>query len=461
MNIKNISKEEADKLIEKEESHFFDQKAKEISGDKVQKISVAFANTDGGEFCIGIKDKKDEPITENRWDGFDTMEEYNAILSNFLSISPCLEYKCCFLKCDSYKGYLLDIKIDKSLSVHQTSAKKIYIRQGAQSIPLQNLEQIDNLRYAKGTTSYENELVPHVKPEAIYESEILKSFLKNLSPQTDNLEFCFSENLIDENKCIPTVAGLLLFSTNPSSILSRKCAVKIARYETKDDDPDRDNLKYTITLEGPLYNLIKDTCDKISEIMSQIKVWGTNGKLKTMEYPQETIWEIVTNALIHRDYSISDDIRVLIYDNRIEVISPGKLPANITPDNILERRYARNAKIVRILNKYKDAPNKDIGEGLNTAFQKMKEWKLQSPRIIEENDCVCVIIPHIPLANASDLILQFLKNNNEITNKQARDITGIKSENQVKNEFYKLREGGYIERVPEKRGAASAWRLIK
>lgn len=47
--------------------------------------------------------------------------------------------------------------------------------------------------------------------------------------------------------------------------------------------------------------------------MSQIKVWGTNGKLKTMEYPQETIWEIVTNALIHRDYSISDDIRVLIY----------------------------------------------------------------------------------------------------------------------------------------------------
>ena len=79
MNIKNISKEEADKLIE-EESHFFDQKAKEISGDKVQKISVAFANTDGGEFCIGIKDKKDEPITENRWDGFDTMEEYNAIL---------------------------------------------------------------------------------------------------------------------------------------------------------------------------------------------------------------------------------------------------------------------------------------------------------------------------------------------------------------------------------------------
>lgn len=96
MEIKYISKEDANKLIEKEESHFFDQKAKEISGEKVQKISVAFANTDGGEFCIGIKDKKDEPITEKRWDGFDTMEEYNALLSNFISISPTLSYKCCF-----------------------------------------------------------------------------------------------------------------------------------------------------------------------------------------------------------------------------------------------------------------------------------------------------------------------------------------------------------------------------
>lgn len=347
MEIKYISKEDANKLIEKEESHFFDQKAKEISGEKIQKISVAFANTDGGEFCIGIKDKKDEPITERRWDGFDTMEEYNALLSNFMSISPTLSYNCCFLKCTEpeYKGYILYIKIDKSISVHETAKGKIYIRQGAQSLPLTEREHIDSLRYAKGTVSYENELVPQAKPESVYESEILKSFLKDLSPQTDSLEFCFSENLIDEEKCIPTVAGLLLFSVNPSSVLPRKCAVKIVRYKTKDDDPERDNLEYTITLEGPLYKLIKITCDKIVEIMSQIKVWDANGKLKTMEYPKETIWEIVTNALIHRDYSVSDDVRILIYDNRIEIISPGKLPANITPNNILERRYARNAKM--------------------------------------------------------------------------------------------------------------------
>ena len=75
-----ISKEEARKIIEQEENHFYDFKAKEVSGSKVQKIAVAFANADGGEFVIGIKDYKDESDTDKRWDGMSTIEEYNSIL---------------------------------------------------------------------------------------------------------------------------------------------------------------------------------------------------------------------------------------------------------------------------------------------------------------------------------------------------------------------------------------------
>ncbi len=45
-----------------------------------------------------------------------------------------------------------------------------------------------------------------------------------------------------------------------------------------------------------------------------------------MAYPPETLWEIVVNALIHRDYSMSDDVQILIFDNRIEVLSLGGCP---------------------------------------------------------------------------------------------------------------------------------------
>jgi ATP-dependent DNA helicase RecG len=114
---------------------------------------------------------------------------------------------------------------------------------------------------------------------------------------------------------------------------------------------------------------------------------------------------------------------------------------------------------VRTLNRYPDAPNKDLGEGLNTAFDKMKEFRLQPPRIEQLGTSVKVTIPHTPLARPTELILEFLKAHERITNRQARDLTGIKSENLVKVEFYKLRDEGLLQMVPGLKGSAAAWHL--
>ena len=125
----------------------------------------------------------------------------------------------------------------------------------------------------------------------------------------------------------------------------------------------------------------------------------------TLDYPPEAVWEIITNAIIHRDYSISDDVQIKVFDDRIEILSPGKLPGYVTLDNILDARYSRNPKIVKTLSRYADPPNKDMGEGLNTAFQKMKEFGLKSPEIAEEGNYVVVTLPHATLASPGDSIL--------------------------------------------------------
>jgi ATP-dependent DNA helicase RecG len=135
------------------------------------------------------------------------------------------------------------------------------------------------------------------------------------------------------------------------------------------------------------------------------------------------------------------------------------LPGYVNVKNILDARFSRNSKLVRTLNRYKDPPNKDLGEGLNTTFQKMKEFGLKSPSITEEGNYVKVVLPHLPLAAPTVAIMEFFKSHAQITNRQARDITGIRSENLIKNEFYKLRDEGHIERVPELAGPKSAWRL--
>lgn len=460
MKTKEISKSDALSLAMREETHFFDNKAKEISGQKIQKISVAFANADGGEFIIGIRDPKDEPDVNLRWQGVEKIEDFNSHLQAISEISPTLDFSCTFYTCKDFYGYTLLIKIEKSASVHETAAKEIYVRHGAQSLKINDKQKVIELQFAKGATSFEDFIVSTVAAEVVYESNEIKSFLNGFSPRTEPLEYVISENLIDPKNYDPRVSGLLLFANNPSAVLPRKCAVKIVRYETKEEEPERDYLKETIPIEGPLFDLINNTVAIVTEIMSNIKIWTANG-IKSMDYPPEAIWEIITNAIIHRDYSISDDVQILIYDNRIEIISPGKLPGYVTVENILDSRYARNHKIVRTLSKYKNAPNKDIGEGLNTAFEKMKEWKLKSPIIEELDRSVKVTIPHTPLARPTELILEFLLHNDQINNKQAREITGIKSENLVKIEFYKLRDEELLERIPGLEGPASAWRLTK
>ena len=63
--------------------------------------------------------------------------------------------------------------------------------------------------------------------------------------------------------------------------------------------------------------------------------------LESVKYPITALHEIITNAVLHRDYSVADDIHIRIFDNRVEVASPGTLPAHITAENILNERFAR------------------------------------------------------------------------------------------------------------------------
>ncbi len=458
MNTRTIELDEADDLSTRDESHFYDRKSFLIKGAGVQKISVAFANADGGEFIVGIADEKEESDPTKRWQGASRIEDLNGHLQAIFEVTPSLDLKYEILKCEGRQGYTLRVLIEKSSNVHQTADGTVYQRHGAQSLPIKDPERITQLSFAKGATSFEDQVIKELPAEHIAESTELASFLDDYSPKTDSLEFCINQSLLNYKTWETKVAAALLFHAHPSAVVPRKCAVKITRYETKEDDPERAHLAEQVTVEGPLYPLIADTVNAVEKMMSSVKVWTHDG-LKKLKYPPEAIWEVIVNAVIHRDYSISDDTQILIFNDRIEILSPGRLPGYVTVENILDARYARNSKIVRTLNRYKDAPNKDLGEGLNTTFQKMKEWGLKAPVIFEDKNYVRVVLPHTSLAAPTVAILNFLRSNDKITNQQARDITGIKSENLVKVEFYKLRDEGFLERVPDLKGPKSAWRL--
>ncbi|MDJ0681080.1 MAG: ATP-binding protein [Xenococcaceae cyanobacterium MO_167.B52] len=442
------------KLLESQEDHFRDFKSKKIKPAKITKTISAFANADGGDLYIGIDEDKENKI--KLWRGFENVEEANGFIQIFEKLFPLgQEFSYEFLKV-SDAGLVLHINIHKTHDIKKASDDKVYLRRGAQNLPVTTEEKLKRLRMNKGLVSHESATVS-ADLFFITESDVVKNFLCEVVPTTNDARTWLKKQLLIRNEK-PTVSGVLLFSDEPQAIIPKHCGIKIARYKTIDSEGSRATLDSNpVTVEGCLYEQIYKAVDKTVEIIEQSPILN-NGIMDKIDYPPETLHEIITNAILHRDYSIADDVHIRIFDNRIEVESPGTLPGHVTTKNILETRFSRNGSLVRIINKFPNPPNKDIGEGLNTAFQAMTKLRLKEPIIKQNENSLLVVIRHESLASPEELIMNHLKKHSEINNSIVTRICHIDSENKVSRILKNLVNENLIERIPGKQGRASAYR---
>ncbi|MBT2514520.1 ATP-binding protein [Arthrobacter sp. ISL-30] len=316
---------------------------------------------------------------------------------------------------------------------------------------------MEELRRRKGITTHETATIPY-DVEEITNSETVIGFMLHVVPDSEPERWLKKQNVVVNG--LPTVAGTLLYHDEPQ-IHIPKAAVKLYRYTTSDAEGSRDHLAYTpITIEGSLYEMITRAVSETKRQVEEMPVLEKGTGLTKVRYPEETLHEIITNAVIHRDYAVNDDVHVRIFENRIEVQSPGSLPANITPKNILDERFARNPMIVRLLNKFPDPPNKDVGEGLNTAFAAMRSLELKDPDIIDTGSSVLVVIKHESLAAPESRIVEHLKAHGTINNREARVLLSRpEADRSVRRLFTKLTDAEVIERAPGTERGGSRYRL--
>ena len=437
-----IDEEKIKELYKIEENYFNDFKSKDIKPSKLSNTVSAFANASGGDIYLGIREENKTKV--KHWEGFEHIEDANAHIQTLVSMAPLdnfLEFT--FLQDVNTGLYVLQISVSKTKNITNASDGIPYVRHSASNLEVRTEADRKRLELDKGITSFENETVQETELEDIETSDVLSEFVKAVVPQRDNLSWIKKQHLYESGHL--TVAGTLLFLDEPQIFLPKRSAIKIFRYKTS-GQADRDMLEgLPLTIEGCAYQQIYTAVSKVKQIVESIKKLGI--EFESVTYPEETLHEIITNAVLHRDYSIATDIQIRIFDNRIEVESPGKLPGHVTTQNILDTQSARNPKIVRLINKFPNAPNKDVGEGLNTAFDAMTKLRLKVPEIKETENAVLVIIRHEKLASPEELIVEYLKKHDSVKNAVGRSVTGIKSENTMKNVFYRLKKSGYIELI--------------
>lgn len=449
-----VDAEQAARIINTEENYLNDVKAIEIKPAKLSDTVSAFANFMGGDMYIGIDE--DKQTKSRSWRGFDSPEDANSIvhvlvqchnLGNHLSFE--------YLQCDSHPGYVFHITIKKVKEIVKSSSGDIYLRANAGKIKIDTPEKIRRLEFDKGVQTFENEWV-ECPLSRVENSESIINFMINVIPSGEPKRYLENQELVKENHA--KVSSVLLFCDEPAVFLPKRSSIKIMRYKTKEEGIRREFLAgHPLTIEGCLYNQIYAAVEQTKGVIEEAKKIGSDG-LEEVQYPDETLHEVITNAVLHRDYSITADIQIRIFDNRIEIESPGKLPGHVTTTNILHTQSARNPQTVRLINKFPNPPNKDVGEGMNTAFEAMENLRLKPPEVLENENSVIVRIRHEPLASAEELVMEYLKEHNEINNAKGREITGIKDSNQMKDVFIRLKEVGQLERVPDRFSTASAWR---
>lgn len=456
MAIIAVDAAQAQSLKTLSEGMYCDLKAIQIKPAKMSRTLSALANRYGGEVYIGIAEDDDKASGIRAWKGFPNQEAANGHLQVVEQCFPLGQFvSCTFLQCDSEVGLALKIELDKTPHIVESTDGTPYLRFGAQNLPVSSREQIDRLEMTKGLKSQEDKTLD-APSEVITNSATVIEFLINVVPSAEPEDWLAKQRLLRDEK--PTVGGVLLFSDTPQTDLP-KTAVKVYRYLTSVAEGSRECLQSDpMAIEGNVVSQIHAAVDATVAMVEGSRALGADG-LEVVSYPRIALHEIITNAVLHRDYSLQKDIQIRVFDNRVEIESPGPLPGHVTVENILDEQLARNPKIVRMAYKFPNRPNKDVGEGLNTAFAALHELNLKEPVIEDLENSVLVTILHERLASPEEAVMTYLKENDSITNSIARKVCHIPSENVMKRVFERLMRTGQIERIPELRGRNAAYRL--
>jgi len=421
-------------LLVQEEGQTFECKRALKKPSEVLETLCAFANTDGGLFVYGIADEK-HFTGEKRLIGIneapDHSDELLKIISrNFVPPLPAIKHGYVdIVNATGQPDRLLIVKIGSSTTVHSLSTGHTYIRRGRQNNILTH-EQSLRLQYEKGSITFETEPARGVKVNHLNQKLAEEFMANNKSQEKGLLKFFLKNGLADEDKgnILLNNAAVLLFTENPSIALKRKCGITISHYfGTEPSRSAKPNFRRPpFTIEGPLLSQIENAFKYVAENALPLKLEGAT--FKRIKIPEFVLQEAITNAVIHRDYSIQNHIQIRIFDDRIEVESPGWFSGFVSPETILEDRFARNPIIERTLRKMPNPPNLDIGEGVDRMFKEMHKKNLYSPLYLPRRftpHAVCVMLFNEEKTTYWDSVEKYLLEHPAITNREFCGMVGI------------------------------------
>ena len=361
------------------EKQIFDRKSILIRPADLSDTLCAFANADGGTVAIGISDKN------RRIEGVDN---YQGQLNDILRVpidfcNPTVPVTTEMVDCVNSKGkpdHVLLMHIEASPQFHANQADEAFVRVGDKNKKLDFNDRL-TLMYAKGVRYYEDEPVADATIDDLdldFVSEYCKRIGYTKSPEEyvrENKKFV----TMKDGKEQVSVAAILLFGKNPQLFFPR-AYIRFIRYDGTEALVGKDmNVIKDKIFEGRILEQVEQAVEFIKIQMKEKTYLGHDGIFVTEEEYNEFIrTEIVVNAATHRDYGIKGtDIQIKMFDDRLEVDSPGTFAGMVKKENIRYTHFSRNPKIAAFLKDYGYV--KEYGEGVDRMCRELAAIGLPAP----------------------------------------------------------------------------------
>jgi len=360
-------------LIQKGESSVVQFKVRINDAYKIGTEMVAFSNTKGGLLIIGVDDK----TGEIKGLSFEEIAETNQLLANAASdnIKPQIFIETQTVEIDN--DNVVVATISEGISKPHTDNKGIiWLKNGSDKRKVVAREEMARLLQNSGNLFADETIVNGTTLNDIDE-DFFKDFIiaktkktieelgQSTSAVLTNLGMIKGGNL--------SLGALLLFGKNPQQFrpaYTVQCVSIVGKDISSKEYRDKEN-----PFTGNLKDLYDKTLSFITRNLRKVQTKEGFNSQSEMEIPIESIEELLVNALIHRDYFILSSIKVFIFDNRIEIISPGRLPNTLTIENIkIGTSISRNP--ILFTNARYILPFVGIGSGIPRAIENSPDLEL-------------------------------------------------------------------------------------
>jgi ATP-dependent DNA helicase RecG len=333
--------------------------------DSLAADMVAFSNGIGGIIIIGVNDDGSIAGLSS-----EDIRRLNQLISNTASqhiqppINPITE------NMQTSNGLIMFVDIPSGINrPYQDKNGAFWVKSGADKRRATSREEVQRL-FQKSSLIHADEIPVSGATTADLDLDYFKEYCQKRFGKIFEKQNLPLNKILENMKLVKdgllTVGGTLLFAKAPQFLLP---AFVVKAVAVDANIIDTENYKDSRNIEGKMADVFQQTVSFILSNLHHIQKEQSFNSIGIPEIPQESIIELVANTLMHRDYFVSAPVRVFIFRDRVEIISPGHLPNNLTVENIKAgNSNARNPALASHASHI--LPYRGIGSGIIRALEK-------------------------------------------------------------------------------------------